>query len=85
MANPKKIGGTIKVDELIKFFGGHAQLHRSLQAYNFKVPHVKTIHKWRDRNSIPTDRLADLAVLAHVSGMGGFDLYRFIEVSGPNE
>jgi hypothetical protein len=52
---------------IVKRFGGRMELYRRLTAIGHPIS-VKTIEKWMERDSIPTQRLIVLMKLANKEG-----------------
>ncbi len=57
----------IDAKTIVKRFGGRMELYRRLTAIGHDIS-VKTIEKWMERNSIPTQRLIVLMKLAKLEG-----------------
>ena len=74
--NPK---AQIKVRALIRRFGGPAQLYRRLVRRGYSISY-KTVEKWRDRDAIRADWLAEMLLMARDDGYP-VDLIDYIRVS----
>jgi hypothetical protein len=61
------ITAKIDVTKLLLRFGGVSELWRRLSANGVDIS-VKTIEKWRERQSIPSARLAQLVRLSVIEG-----------------
>jgi hypothetical protein len=57
----------IDVNKLLLRFGGVSELWHKLAAQDQKVS-IKTIEKWRERESIPSARLVQLISLSKIEG-----------------
>lgn len=57
----------IDAKTIVKRFGGRMELYRRLTAIGHDIS-VKTIEKWMERDSIPTQRLIVLMKLAKTEG-----------------
>ena len=57
----------IDAKTIVKRFGGRMELYRRLTAMGHEIS-IKTIEKWMERDSIPTQRLIVLMKLAKQEG-----------------
>ncbi|MBD9674933.1 hypothetical protein IB275_30430 [Pseudomonas sp. PDM21] len=55
------------VEKIIAHFGGRASLHQQLQRNGLKIA-LRSIDKWRERESIPQHWLAELVELGNETG-----------------
>jgi hypothetical protein len=67
----------IDAKTIVKRFGGRMELYRRLTAIGHDIS-VKTIEKWMERDSIPTQRLVVLMQLAKSEGRS-LNLHEFIK------
>lgn len=63
------MNNTLNVHRLLAHFGGVPELWHKLNDSGVSIS-VKTIEKWRERNTIPTPRLVQLCLLQR--RLGGF-------------
>ena len=57
----------IQCRALIRRFGGPAQLYRRLVRRGYSISY-KTVEKWRDRDAIRADWLAEMLIMARDDG-----------------
>ncbi len=72
----------INIKQLIAHFGGRIELWRKLNARGVKIS-VKTIEKWGERKTIPSNRLAQLMDLALTLGRP-LNINKFLLRTAPN-
>ena len=73
----------IKVRALIRRFGGPAQLYRRLVRRGYSISY-KTVEKWRDRDAIRADWLAEMLLMARDDGYP-VDLIDYIKTEPQQE